>query len=96
MERGADAQAAFDVDRRKSLSQEAFQFWVGMTGITPFDPAARQQGVDIGLAAGEPHGRNIGFQQTAFGFETLERKIASSAVRISACSSSETAIWRTV
>ena len=35
----------------------------------------RQQGVDIGLAAGEPHGRNIGFQQTAFGFETLERKI---------------------
>ncbi|WP_419039953.1 hypothetical protein, partial [Parolsenella catena] len=41
----------------------------------PFDPAARQQGVDIGLAAGEPHGRNIGFQQAVFGFETLERKI---------------------
>ena len=75
MERGADAQAAFDVDRREIALPGGVPVLGRDDGITPFDPAARQQGVDIGLAAGEPHGRNIGFQQAAFGFETLERKI---------------------
>ena len=75
MERGADAQEAFDVDRREIALPGGVPVLGRDDGITPFDPAARQQGVDIGLAAGEPHGRNIGFQQTAFGFETLERKI---------------------
>ena len=75
MERGADAQAAFDVDRREIALPGGVPVLGPDDGVTPLDPAARQQGVDIVLAAGEPHGRNIGFQHAVSGLEALEREI---------------------
>ena len=75
VERSADAQAAFDIDRREIALPHGIPIPGRDSGITPFDPAARQQGVDFGPASGQLFAGDIGFQRAAFLLETLEREI---------------------
>ena len=72
MERRPDQQAAFDVDRREIALPDGVPV-LGLDGdIASLHAVARQQGVDLGLAVGQPLLRNIGFERPVFGFETLE------------------------